>query len=65
MNIEKAIREYIEDNGIKQSFICEKTGMSPAIFSRVYCGERKLRASEFISICDVLNVDPRMFARTE
>ena len=62
MNIEKAMGEYLKDKGIKQNHICEKTGLSQDALSRICNGNRKMTASEFLSICNVLDVDPRTFA---
>lgn len=61
MSVEESIKQYIEDNGIRQNFVGEKSGISPALLSRILRGERKLRASEFLSICTALNLDPRNF----
>lgn len=62
MNIEKAIGKYLRDNGVKQNHVCEKTGLSQDALSRICNGNRKMTASEFLLICNVLDVDPRTFA---
>ena len=52
---------YIEENGIKQSYIAEKLGISPDLFSKTLLGQRRMPATEFFEICFILNVDPNYF----
>ena len=53
----KAIKQYIDDHGIKRSFIIEKTGISGPKLTAIFKGERKLETSEYFAICDALGVD--------
>lgn len=55
------LKEIIESRGIKQSYICEKTGLSSDCVSRILNSARKITADEFLSICEVLKLDPRSF----
>ncbi len=59
--IAKAIREYMKENGIKQSFICDKTGMTRHSISSALKGERKLSIEEYARICKALNVPYNYF----
>ena len=56
----EAIRDFlngfISQKGIKQRYICEKTGLSEDIISRILSGKRKILASEFLQICRALDV---------
>lgn len=54
---ENVIKKLIIERGIRQSFICKKTGMLPQQFSLCMRGKRKLRVWEFIAICNILNLD--------
>ena len=50
------LNSYIESKGIKQRYICEKTGLSDDIISRILGGKRKILASEFLQICRAIEV---------
>lgn len=57
----KTIKQYLENNGIKQSFLCEQTGLSKDVISSICNGTRKLEAYEYYKICRALNVDQEKF----
>lgn len=61
MSANEIIKAYIADNGIKQSFVAERTGMPPELLRRSLEGRRKLQADEFIAICGVLSLDLDFF----
>lgn len=50
------IKEYLNANGIKQSFVAEKTGLSAMVISDICNGNRKIDVVEYYKICKVLNV---------
>lgn len=54
--IAKAIADYLRENGIKQSFICKKTGLTQYSISCALKGKRKLSVEEYGLICNALNV---------
>lgn len=56
MKISNAIDIYITDNGIKQNFLSNKTGLSCDAISNVLKGRRKLEVDEYAKICEALNV---------
>ena len=56
------IKNYLDEKGITQSFISEKTGMKPPILSATLAGKRKLLAVEYIGICKALGVSADYFA---
>ncbi len=62
MGVNARLKEYVEQKGIKQSFLCKTTGMSADSISRILNSSRKISADEFLNICSALNVDPRVFA---
>lgn len=64
MNINLKIKEIVESRGIKQSHICEKTGMTTDSVSRILKGTRKITAEEFLTLCEVLDIDPNIFRQT-
>lgn len=53
---EKAIRSHIQENGLKQSAIAKKAGMTETALSMVLLGNRKLEAGEYVAICNALDV---------
>ncbi len=61
MNVNEKLRQFVEKEGIKQSYICEKTGMTADCVSRIMNSTRKITAEEFLEICTVLKLDPRDF----
>lgn len=59
MIINERLREYVESNGIKQSFLCNETGLSSDTISRILLSKRKITGEELLLICEALNIDPR------
>ena len=55
------IKQYLEDNGIKQKYIAEKTGIQENKLSLTLNGQRIMTADEFIKIIYVLNLDANKF----
>lgn len=64
MSINLRLKEIVESRGIKQSFICEKTGMTTDAVSRILNGTRKITGEELLSICELLEIDPRILRKT-
>lgn len=54
--IGKRIKEYLVQNGIKQTFLAEKTGLSDSIISDICIKNRKIDCVEYWKICKALNV---------
>lgn len=51
------IKDYLTENGIKQNFLVEKTGMSASVISDICNGNRqKVDAIEYYKICKALGV---------
>lgn len=65
MGANEIIKAYIEDNGIRQSFVAKKIGMPPELLRRSLEGKRRLQADEFIAICEVLSLDLDFFKRSK
>jgi len=63
MNINEYINTYMEERGIKQSFLAQKTGISQDAISRILRGVRGISAEEFIKICIALDIDPNVFRK--
>lgn len=50
------IKNYLNDKGIKQSFIAAKTGLNANIISDICAGSRKIECVEYYKICSALGV---------
>lgn len=61
MKIFEKVSKYISNNGIKQRYISEKTGIPENILSMILNGKRKMEADEFINIVIAIGVDPNYF----
>lgn len=57
----KRIKEYLMSNGIKQTFIAEKTGLTPMVISDICNNGRKIDIVEYYKICKALNVPLETF----
>ena len=63
MTINQRLNEYLTKNGIKQCYVAQKTGLSNDTVSKIMLGARRILATEFLDICDALDLDPREFSR--
>lgn len=61
MSINERLNDYVTENGIKQGFIAQKTGLSADTVSKILNGKRRIMADEFLDICAALSIDPNMF----
>lgn len=61
----RTIKRIIDENGIKQSHIANKIGMSPDLLNKTLEGKRNLKADEFISLCSVLSLNLDVFNNTK
>ena len=61
MSINERLSVYVSENGIKQVYIAQKTGLTPDTVSKMLNGSRRIRADEFLLICNALNIDPNVF----
>ena len=59
----KQIADYLDEKGISQKFISDKTGISAPILNMSLHGKRKLTLGEYAAICYVLGVDTNYFLK--
>lgn len=64
LTLYEQLDKYVKDNGIKQAYIAQQTGLSADTISKVLRGERRMMADEFLNICFALGIDPAQFKRT-
>lgn len=56
--IAEKLNKAIEQRGIKQKFIAEKTGVSEQALSAMLNGKQKIDVETFFAIAGVLNMTP-------
>lgn len=59
------IGEYLEENGIKQSFVAEKVGITPSRMSEIVNKQNRIDCVLYYKICKVLNVPLELFLEDE
>ena len=65
MVVQTRVAEYIRNMGIKQTTICEKTGISVSALSAMLTNRRKMTADEFEKICIAIEKSPNDFMVTK
>lgn len=55
------IKKYLIENGIKQSYVSEKTGIPAPILNMMLNDNRKIEANEYMLICDAIGVPLEQF----
>lgn len=61
MSINEQLNKYVEEKGIKQSYIARETGLTADTVSKIMNGNRRILADEFLIICRALDIDPNIF----
>lgn len=61
VQVYKKVRAYIDDNGLKQIVVAQKTGISKVTFNAMMNGKRIMYADDLRAICLALNVSPELF----
>lgn len=61
----KRIKQYLIDNGIKQIFLVEKTGLTQMVISAICNRGRRIDIVEYAKICKALNVPLETFLEGE
>lgn len=55
------IKDYLEKNGIKQSYVSEKTEIPAPILNMMLNNNRKIEINEYMKICDAIGVPLEQF----
>ena len=61
MEIVSAVRNYLQEHGIKQSFVSQKCGWSRQKTSCIINGKSKMTAEEYQALCKALKVPYELF----
>lgn len=51
------VKQYMKENGIKQSHVAEKIGMSPQVLGQILNENRKIEVTEYCDLCMAIGVD--------
>lgn len=62
---QKALSQYVESHGIKQSAIARALGIRPHRVHEIMRLKTEMKASEFLLICRFLDKEPNFFDQTE
>lgn len=57
MDCNMKLAKYLEDHGITQSFVSEKTGITKEKMSNILNGKRKLTGDELVAVCKALGIN--------
>lgn len=60
-DVTAAIAKYVKEKGFQVSVISEKIGVSDNSLYNSFSGHRKLRADEFLKLCDFFGKNPGDF----
>lgn len=63
MKVYQKIAKYISENGIKQKYISDKTGIPENKLSLLLNGKLRMKADEFVEIVLALGVDANYFIK--
>ena len=63
MELEKRLNRVIEEKGISIRSIATRTGFDEQILYRCLRAEQRLKADQFLAICECIEVDPKDFLR--
>lgn len=61
MKVHENIKKYLNEKGIKQTYLSRKTGINIKSISFSLNGKRKLEIEEFRKICIALDVSSEVF----
>lgn len=65
MNVQERVAQYVQNNGIMQKFIAEKTGLSTVKVSNILNLNQKMTADELELFCKALKKEPNDFISLE
>ena len=60
MTLEMMIKREVENRGMKLRFLSDKANVAYGCLRSSLSGRRSLRADEYLRICAVLQIDPKM-----
>lgn len=64
MQVYEKVREYIENNHLKQKSVAEAACIPNVTFNAILNGKRKMYAEDLKAICIALNVSADIFTKS-
>ena len=61
----KKMKSFFEEQGVKQKFVAQKTGIAEATLSLIMQGKRKCTIEEYVKICKFAGCSFDAFIDTE
>lgn len=61
MDVAKKLKAYINEHGLKQTYIAEQSGIDVKTLNAILNGYIRLSVERLEAICKVLNVSPKIF----
>ena len=65
MYVYSSLKKYLDDNGLKYSYVSKESGIKLNALSLILNGKRKITVEEYFTICAVLKVDTNYFTTSE
>jgi DNA-binding phage protein len=62
-DVTKNVAEFVRDKGFPIKTIAKRTGISSNVLYKSFSGSRKLRADEYLVLCEFLGKDPKDFGK--
>lgn len=59
------LKSILDEKGIKQNWLADKIGVSPATINALVSGKRKIPKSKAIALGTILNVEPEELLQDE
>lgn len=59
--INRKLKQYLKDHGIKQVWLAQKTGIGKIALSQILSENRILTSEEFLKICEILKLNSEYF----
>ncbi len=59
------IKKYLDEHGIKRTFLAEKSGISLSILNEIMLRGRRIECTEYYRICEALGLDMYYFFQQE
>ena len=63
--VREAMKQYINDVGIKQNVLTKNAGMTPQALNTFLNGNRGIDVEEYIRLCDAMHVSYDQFMHKE
>ena len=63
MTVNKKVKQYLEEKGIKQITVANAIEMKPVTLNAILNGRAEMRVETLVKICSFLGIDTNIFLR--